>query len=239
MTSLKSEFKLLDRGFKDTIILIPGWASDYRIFAALDLNYNYLLPIKFSPFSFKEDLSKALNKNSIGRISLFGWSLGGFLAGDFASGSPDRVDELILLSIRIRFQRNTLKETKLKLKENAKAYLYKFYAEWFSPSDKENAPWFKKNLFSRYIRQFQPEDLLSGLDYLMHAKINPEALNSLRKIRIFHGEEDKIIPFKEALKIKSSLPNAEFVCLPQTGHAPFLNRNFKEIFYPDASKLPR
>ena len=46
MISRKSEFKLIDRGFKDTILLIPGWAADYRIFDSLDLEFNYLLPMK-------------------------------------------------------------------------------------------------------------------------------------------------------------------------------------------------
>lgn len=231
MTSPKSEFKILDRGFKGTLVLIPGWATDYRIFATLDLNYNYLLPIKFSPFSFKEDLLKALNKKSIGRISLFGWSLGGFLAGEFALSNPDRVDELILVSICRRFKRNILEGIKLKLKENTKAYLYKLYTAFFSPRDKESLLWFRKHLLTNYMRQMQTKDLLSGLDYLMHAQINPKLLNSIQKTRIFHGSDDKIAPFKEALKIKSSLPCAEFVGLRQTGHIPFLKRNFKEIFY--------
>lgn len=231
MTSLKSEFKLCERGCKGTIVLIPGWATDYRIFLTLQLDYNYLLPIKFSPFSFKKDLLEVLNKNSIGKVSLFGWSLGGFLAAEFALRNPDRVNELILLSVRRRFKRNILEEVRLKLKENAKAYLHTFYSQWFSPADKEGRLWFKKHLLNNYLRQMRLKDLLCGLDYLSQAELDTEGLGALQKIRIFHGKEDKIAPFKEALKIKSSLPQAEFVCLAQTGHAPFLNPDFKEVFY--------
>lgn len=231
MTSPKLEFKLLDRGFKDTLALIPGWATDYRIFMNLELNYNYLLPINFHLFKFGKELLESLNKKRIDKISLFGWSMGGFLAAEFALRNPNRINELILLSICRRFKRDMLEEVKLKLKENAKSYLYKFYAEWFSPWEKESSLWFKKHLLSNYIRQLQLKDLLLGLDYLMHAQINPKLLKTFQKIKVFHGEEDKVVPFEETLRIKSFLSCAEFVPLAQTGHAPFLKPNFKEIFY--------
>jgi len=52
MISLKSEFRFFNRGFKDTLVLIPGWATDYRIFNSLDLSYNYLLTTKLYHFNF-------------------------------------------------------------------------------------------------------------------------------------------------------------------------------------------
>lgn len=227
MTSQKLEFKFLDRGFKDTLALIPGWATDYRIFMNLELNYNYLLPVKLHPFKFRKELLEFLNKKLIDRISLFGWSMGGFLAAEFALKNPDRINELILLNVGKRFNAHRLEEIKLKLKENKNAYLYKFYSECFT---KEGLLWFKKHLLNSYLK-ISLKDLLCGLDYLSQAKIEPLSLNALEKIRVFHGREDKIVPFREALKIKSPLPYVEFTYLTKTGHAPFLNRNFKEAFY--------
>ena len=231
MISRVSVFKLLDRGFKDIIVLIPGWATDYKIFANLDLGYNYLLPINFSIPDFRRELLTFLNKKSIGRVSLFGWSLGGFLAQDFAKEFPDRVDELILLSIRKQFERRTLKEVEAGLRENKRAYLYKFYLECFSKDDREELVWFKKYLLMNYLKVMKLEDLIYGLHYLSKGQICPESLASLKKIRIFHGLEDKIAPFKEIVDIKSCLPQAKFICMPQTGHIPFLNRDFKDKFY--------
>lgn len=231
MISPASEFKFLDRGFKDTIVLIPGWATDYRILAPLNLNYNYLLPNKLCPFKFSSELSEFLHKKSIDKISLFGWSLGGFLAADFALKNLNRVDEVILLSIRKKFPEKTLQEAESQLKKNKQAYLYKFYLECFSRHDKEGMRWFKKYLLRDYLREMNLKELISGLDYLSRSRINAGYLAPIKKISIFHGEKDGIAPVREARDIKSHLAQARFICLPAAGHIPFLARDFIGKFY--------
>ena len=228
MTSLKSEFKLWDKGFKNTLVFIPGWATDYRIFEPLALNYNYLFPIKFYPFHFKEELSKFLRKNSLSKVSLLGWSMGGFLVTDFALRNPKRVHELILLSIRKSFNSKALEEIKELLKKNKKAYLYKFYLECFSVDDEEGRLWFKKHLLKDYLHERTLKDLLDGLDYLSGARICAQSLSGFKKIKIFHGEKDAIAPLKESLEIKSGLPQAQFISLPTAGHILFLNSAFRK-----------
>lgn len=230
MTSHPSEFKFLKRGFKEAIVLIPGWATDYRIFKRLDLGYNYLLPLKFQPLTFAKDLLRQLNKSAIEKISLFGWSLGGFLAAEFALKNPKRIEELILLSIRKTFDPALLKGIAQKIRENKRAYLYKFYLECFSNAEKEESSRFKKYILKKYVSGMRLEDLLLGLDYLAQAKIMPQRLSILPKIRIFHGEDDKVAPLKEAVEIRSRLPQARFIPMPLAGHIPFLNRNFKRYF---------
>lgn len=230
MISQVSKFKLFKRGFKKTLALLPGWASDYRIFNALDLNYNYLLPIEYYPFDFEKKLKVALDEESISKISLFGWSMGGFLASDFASKNPERVDELILVSVQKRFLPQLLEDIKLKLKENKRAFLYKLYSNCFSKEDKEGLRWFKEHLLMSYVNKMKLGDLLPGLDYLLRAKIDAESLRGIKKIRIFHGEQDKIASFNEAQQIKAKLPQAEFIRLAAAGHTPFLNRKFKKRF---------
>ena len=230
MISPVSKFKLFNRGFKKTVVLIPGWATDYRIFNALELNYNYLLPIKYYPFNFEKELRELLSRESIDKISLFGWSMGGFLASDFAAKNPDRVDELILLNVQKKFKPHLLQDIKLKLKENKKAFLYKLYLNSFSEEDKEGLSWFKKHLLMSYIEELRLEDLLSGLDYLSGTQINPGPLAGIKRIIIFHGALDKIASLNEAEQIKSELSQAEFICLPGAGHVPFFNRQFKERF---------
>ncbi len=230
MTSKASQFKLLDRGFKKNIVLIPGWATDYRIFSSLELDYNYILPEKLNLFGFNADLLQLLNKKSIDNALLFGWSLGGFLAVEFALKNPERVDEVILLGIRKRFDSKKLEEVKRKIKKNKKAYLYKFYLECFSDAEKEELAWFRKYLLRDYLRQMKLEDLISGLDYFSKVHIDLEPLASIKRLIFFHGLDDKIAPVKEIEEIKSSLPSQEFIIMPEAGHMPFLNRNFLERF---------
>lgn len=229
MTSLKSEFKFIKRGFKNLLVLIPGWATDHRIFSSLNLDYNYLVTTSFCPYDFEKVLLEIIGKTE--KVSLFGWSLGGFLAAKFAANNPEKIDELILLSIRKKFDAAGLKDIEVKLKKNKKAYLYKFYRECFYGNDTEDFMWFKKNLLNDYIEKIELKELLFGLDYFAKAIIHPEALTSLQKIKIYHGAKDRIIPLKEAIKVKLRIPHAEFVCFSDAGHMPFLSPQFRNRFY--------
>lgn len=228
---ISASFKLKERGFKDTLVLIPGWAADYRIFGRLNLDYNYLSPIGGPLFDFSARLLESLNKKSIAKVSLFGWSLGGFLGAEFAVKHPAKVNELILLGIRRKHDNPALKEIKARLIKNKKAFLYKFYLECFSDTEKEGLFWFKKNLLKDYINRFRLKDLIGGLDYLSKAGIAPESLAKIEKLRVFHGLEDKIAPVKEVQEMESRLPEADFVYMPGTGHLPFMAKDFALRFY--------
>jgi pimeloyl-ACP methyl ester carboxylesterase len=231
MISQVSGFKVLERNFKKTLCLLPGWATDYRIFSLLDLDYNYLVPLKFSPFEFKDKFSALLSKKSLGKISLLGWSLGGFLAAELTLDNPQRIDELILVSMRKNYPGWTLEEVRAQLKKNRKAYLYKFYLECFSDSDRESLSWFKKNLLRDYLSEIKLKSLIEGLDYLSQATLDVESLSQVKKIRFFHGLEDKIAPREEISQMQAYLPQAEFIYIKGLGHTPFLNRVFREKFY--------
>lgn len=228
MISQESEFELINRGFKDTIVLIPGWATDYRVFSNLKLDYNYILAVKPDPFAFSKSLLRLLNEKSLSKVSLFGWSLGGFLAADFSLKYSDRIEELILVSIRKRFDVKALEDVRQKILENRPAYLYKFYLECFSGNDKKGFLWFKKNLLKDYLKEIELRDLEAGLDYLSRASISSKSFVSLKKVRIFHSPLDKICPFEEAQAIGKGLRQVKFIPMPQAGHALFLDSDFKE-----------
>lgn len=230
MTSEDCGFKVSKRGFNDTIVLIPGWATDYRIFSRLDLNYNYIFPEKPDPLDFSDRLSSFLKRESVGRVSLLGWSLGGFLAVEFALKNAGRVDELILLGVRRSFDPAVLDEVRRKISENRRAYLFRFYLDCFSEGDKEGLAWFRRNLMKSYLAEMGPEYLMAGLDYFYKARIDSGSLAAVRRLRVFHGAEDRIAPFKEAADIENSLPGLKLIAVQGAGHAVFLNRGFKEKF---------
>lgn len=231
MKSLKPGLKFIGRGFADNIILLPGWASDWRIFSGLNLDYNYLIPVRCDIDSFRQGLSDSLDQAGIGEISLLGFSMGGFLAAELAAQYPKRIKELILVSIREKFEPGAIKEAKAQIEKNKQAFLYKFYLNCFSESDKEGLCWFKKNLLPSYLDSFSPAGLIAGLSYLENAVISPGPLREVRKIRIFHGGEDKICPLAEAGAVASFLPQAEFKGLAGLGHIMFLNQGFRDEFY--------
>lgn len=212
MISPRSEFKFIPKGAGKAILLIPGWATDWRVFDSLDLPFNYLIPTKLRPSGFEEDLLGALDDNRIGKISILGWSMGGFLAADFASRHRDRVDELILSGVRRRYEKNGIKNIRAYLKRDKRAYLHKFY----------DGCLLEEKLKKIYLDEMDMESLMDGLDYLSRAEIAPSRLTGL-KVKFIHGEEDEIAPIGEAKTLASELEKAPFIGIKGAGHFPFLS----------------
>jgi len=225
----KSIFKYLDRGSDKTIVLIPGWATDYRIFDSLNLKFNYLLPLDFSPFTFEEDILNALGEKGIDRISLLGWSLGGFLAAEFATKYPNLVEELILVSIRKKYKEEDIAGIGELLKKSKKGYLYKFYGQCFSK--KISLSWFKKNLLKTYCQDCNLNYLLKTLDYLAKAKINTERLSGIERIKVVHGDSDRIAPINEAREVQEAIANSELIIIKDSGHIPFLEADLGKYIW--------
>jgi pimeloyl-[acyl-carrier protein] methyl ester esterase len=221
------KFRCIDRGKENLLVLIPGWASDYRIFSGLNLEFNYLLPLVFSPFHFAHDLLQEIKERNIKKISLFAWSLGGFVGVAFAIRYPHLIDEIILVSIRKQYNRERLKEIKRQLNKNSKAYLYKFYNQCFYK--KEQMSWFRERLLKDYCNKFDLDYLLESLDYLENAKINAKSLQIIKNIKIIHGEQDKIAPIQEAIDLKNNLTQVKFSLIKEAGHIPFFAQEFDKV----------
>ena len=231
MSSLRSEFEFRNRGFKDTLVLIPGWATDWRIFDGLKLDYNYLLTTRLSTSDFNQELSNQLEQLKINKVAVLGFSLGGFLAVEFASGYPEKIDKLILFGVRKCYNGKLLENMKREIQASRRPWLYKFYLNCFSKVDTDGLAWFRKNLLKEYLDKLSLDELIRGLDYLASHALHPETLVEIEDIRIFHGSDDIIAPVKEALEIKSYLPRAKFTLFANRGHMFFLNRDFRERFY--------
>lgn len=215
------KFEYLDRGYKKTLILLPGWATDTRVFNFLDLEYNYILPDEGFPYCFEEGLLDFIKKNGLSKISILGWSLGGFAAADFAAKQPHLIDELILISIRERYKREDLKEIENNLKKSKEGFLYKFYRQCFYK--KENITNYK-GIFKAFRNSSKLDYLLDTLDYLSKASIPYQALKTINKIKIIHGRCDEIAPINEAISISEKL-KAELIAIDDCGHIPFLEEN--------------
>ncbi|MFA5104569.1 MAG: alpha/beta hydrolase [Candidatus Margulisiibacteriota bacterium] len=215
-----NKFKYINRHHKKDIVLLPGWATDHRIFDKLDIEYNYIVPADFDPFSFSDPLIGFLQNNCFKKISLFGWSMGGFAAADFAVKNPYLIDELILVGVKEKYQRDGVEKVKELLLENKKAYLYKFYRDCFSLKDKETLSWFKEKLMADYLDLFENEKLLKWLDYLLATPLDLEALSKM-KVKFVYGAADKIVPAAEVMSLKKKMPSAEFIFKENKGHLAF------------------
>ena len=158
--------------------------------------------------------------------NLFGLSLGGFVACEFASRFPNLVDGLILIGIRKRYKAEELQEAKKAVGKNKRAYLYKLYSMNFISSD--SMRYFKDNFLKIYIEKFDLGYLLDTLGYLGKSEIKPEMINKIQRIILIHGEKDGIAPIEEAIEIRKNLPQAELITVKGEGHVPLLSKDFKE-----------
>ncbi len=228
MTLKKStEFKYVDRNFKDTIALIPGWAADYRMFELLDLKFNYLIPISLFPDDFEKKLESVLHINKIEKFSLLGLSMGGFLSAAFAEKNENIIDQLILVGIRKQYKAEELATVRGYLTKGKKAFLQQFYLSCLWGSQRQG--YFAKNLLEKYAEEFDLEYLLETLDYLKGATITPRMLENIKKVKIIHGEHDNVAPIEEARYINDKLPNASFIEIKNSGHIPPFNQSFAKL----------
>jgi len=226
-------FKFIDRNHEESLILIPGWAFDYRIFDTLDLKYNYFIFNSNSMNDFESELKNIIEKNNLKKISLFGWSQGAFLACDFAGKNPGLIEEVILVGAKQKYEKEGLDNIKKYILKIKRAYLYKFYVECFCRNEKDYFKWFKKNLLKGYLANMDSEDLINTLDWISQKQIKPEYLNEIKKITFIHGEDDRIAPVNEMIVLKEKIKQAKFIIFENTGHIPFLRKDFKDRFYAD------
>jgi len=222
-------FRFVDRKKKEHLAFIPGWGFDGRVFANLDLPYNYYFFDDADITKFEDELKKILPENNIERISIFGWSQGAFEACNFASKNPGIVEEIILVSVRKRYEKENLNYIKKHILKNRTAFMCKFYRQCFCAEDQYS--WFKIALLKDYLDKMSTEMLVEGLDWLGQVEIRPELLKGLKCIKIIHGKEDKVAPVEEAVWIANSLPQAELITFEEAGHLPFLQPGFEKRLY--------
>jgi pimeloyl-ACP methyl ester carboxylesterase len=207
-------------------VLLPGWGFDARVFELLDLDFNYLLPQRIDTERFNTELILVLEQQGIKEVSLFGWSMGGFLALDFLKEYGEAVREVFLVSMRTRFPKDQIDSQRALLMEDRALYLGQFYRNCFM-GQKRAFRWFRGQLLSSYIKIFDLEALLKGLDYMVRQELRPSLLKG-HPIWLIHGKKDRIAPFSEILEFMGGRSSSQILLFEKSGHLPFLDPHFNE-----------
>lgn len=208
-----------------TVVLLPGFATDGRIFSGLALECNRIVPRAGSATGAADGLAETLRVRRPGGVTILGWSLGGFAAAEFALLHPDLVDHLVLVGIRRRYGREELARMRDSLERDKAACLAEFYAQCFFAARKEDYRRFRAELLPVYVREMEPAALEKGLSYLAASEIRAEALPPCR-ITLVHGERDAIAPVSEVRELAAQAPRVALHVLPSAGHAAFLDPAF-------------
>lgn len=163
------------------------------------------------PFSIKlfaEDVLSLLDDEGIGKVSIFGYSMGGYVAMYLAKHHPERVHKIVTLATKFRWDEETAaKEIKM------------------LNADKiaEKLPAFAETLAKRHALNDWKEVLRKTSDMLIAmGKSNPLSLADYEDIAhecmILIGDRDKMITLDETINVYKALPNARMGMLPDTHH---------------------
>lgn len=221
------EFVVVGNG-DPSVVLLPGWATDGRIFEGLFPGVTAATTGALRPEGFTRRLASFLDRAARGPVTVVGWSLGGFLAAEFAREHPDRVRRAVLVGIRRGYPEADVEEVLRSLSADPGACLSGFYARCFYPSQIPDWRRFRAGLQAAYLREMDGGVLREGLSYLASASLSGGALPPC-PVAIVHGEKDVVAPPAEAEGVARERGNATFHPLPGAAHAAFLAECFRAV----------
>lgn len=223
----REEFTVAGKGEPSTVML-PGWATDGRIFDGVFPGMTAVATGPLRPVGFTARLASFLDRAANGAVTLVGWSLGGFLAADFAREYPDRVRRVVLVGIRRGYPEGEVDAVRRSLSVDPERCLSAFYAQCFYPSQIPAYRRFRAGLQETYLREMDVEGLREGLSYLAGARLSGGTLPPC-PVAIVHGGKDVVAPFTEAEDVAREGRNATFHPLPGAAHAAFLADGFRGV----------
>lgn len=198
-------------GASDQLVKIAESLSDTYNVRTFDFSGHGGKPFPAAGLSiagFAEEVKQFIDSESLGKVSIFGYSMGGYVAMYLAKHYPGTVGKIITLATKFHWDEDTAaKETKMlnaeKTEEKVPAFAQQL-AKRHAPND-----W--KELFAKTA------EMLVGM-----GKDNPIKLEEYSAIEnacmILLGDRDKMITLDETLNVYRTLPNAQMGMLPATQH---------------------
>jgi len=224
----KEEFIVAGGEGDPSMVLLPGWATDGRIFEGVLPGVAAVTTGPLRPERFPRRLAAFLDRTARGPVTVVGWSLGGFLAAEFAREYPDRVRRVVLVGIRREYPEGDVARVLRSLSADPCSCLSGFYTQCFFPSQMPAYRRFRARLQAAYLREMDGGALREGLSYLAGASLSRETLPAC-PVAIVHGEKDVVAPLSEAEGVAREGGNATFHPLPGGAHAAFLADGFRAV----------
>ena len=222
------EFTIVGGGGEPSLVLLPGWATDGRVFDGLFPGVAAVTTGPLRPEGFTRRLASFLDRAARGPVTVVGWSLGGFLAAEFARERPERVRRVVLVGIRRGYPEGDVEAVLRSLSVDPNACLSGFYTRCFYPSQMPAWRRFRTGLQAEYLREMDGGVLREGLSYLANATLSGGTLPPC-PVSIVHGEKDVVAPLAEAEGVAQECANATFHPLPGAAHAAFLAEGFRAV----------
>jgi malonyl-CoA O-methyltransferase len=202
-------------------VFLPGWGFDGRVTELLAQPRPWLTPItQLDPAKTVNDLATFLDRNQIESIILTGWSMGAYLALDFALLYPTRVKALYLLAMRQAWPAAEIEQIRIGLAADPRKFMQTFYRKCFLGHKPEYRK-FTTSLEGPYLAELDPAKLETGLTYLQNFPLTArtaELADLNLPTYLLHGAKDIIAPAAEI----AIIPGAASQIIRSAGHPVFL-----------------
>ncbi|MDR6369387.1 pimeloyl-ACP methyl ester carboxylesterase [Chryseobacterium bernardetii] len=155
---------------------------------------------------YVQELSEYCKVNNLTDVSIFGHSMGGYVALCYAMENPDNVNSVITLGTKFDWtEEEAIKESKML---NPDVIL-------------EKIPQYAQLLESQHGTKWK--QLLPAIaDLMIDLGKNPPLENNFATIttpvQIMVGDKDNMVTLEESARVYRSLPNAKLAVLPDTKH---------------------
>ncbi|MBK8521640.1 MAG: alpha/beta fold hydrolase [Chitinophagaceae bacterium] len=162
----------------------------------------------FSIALFAMEVMAFLDKKGIPSINIFGYSMGGYVAMYLAKHHPERVNKIITLATKFKWDENiAANETKMLNAEKIEAKLPDFAASL----QKRHAPNNWKTVLEKtaaMLVEMGKDNPLKPVDY--------PAIQ--QPVLLMLGDRDKMVTLEETVEVYKNLPKAQLAILPNTAH---------------------
>lgn len=221
------ELELIDNDADHSALILPGWATDWRIFRGLHPDINLVSPRSFLPGDYMEAAGEFLQQCETEPLIVAGWSLGAFAAVELARSLPDRVDGVILVGARRSYPEVEIEAVRTRLEKNRQGCLKRFYRECFLPPQREDYKRFRSGLMETYLEEMEQPALEAGLDYLAEQELTLADVPPCKTLLV-HGGNDAVAPLEEARWLSDRMERGQILVVG-AGHAAFLTPEFEAV----------
>jgi malonyl-CoA O-methyltransferase len=209
---------------RDCPVFLPGWGFDGRVTGLAAPPHPWLTTSRpATPAEILAALGESLEHLGIESLALTGWSLGAYLALDFAAANPERISALYLLAARDHWPPAEIEAIRQGIADDREDFMRSFYRKCFLGYRQAGLA-FRENLEERYLAGFSPAILKAGLDYLSDIRLAAR-LSRLKGLDLpiyqLEGGQDIIAP-----PIASPGLGAFHQLFRHGGHPLFLEKGF-------------
>lgn len=198
-------------GSKDQLVsLHTELSKDFTVYS-LDFAGHGSSTVNANEFSiplFAQQVLDLMDASQLERISIAGYSMGGYVAMYLALHHPARIEKIITLATKYNWD-ETIAAKEIKMLDAQRI--------------EEKLPAFAGELNKRHgandwkIVLEKTKTLLTGLG--QHNWLSPEALDKIQTpVLLLSGDKDKMVPAEETLAVYRLLPSAQLGILPNTPH---------------------